>query len=358
MSDWRCAHVYYYDDERRDELILDGIRPLLARIGPAVPAAFFLRHWRQGPHVRVCVLSCDEEFHRIVEPAVSEVVEGYLRTHPSRSIVDEASLLEAHERLAEREFERGPLRPLCPDNSIRYGPYDRRLHVLNSPQAADLLEDFYIDTNELVFDMLDRVRRGSNRLTIGLDLMLATAHAMWGDITRGFISYRAHAEGFIIQASDPDRLRSVWEANFRKQSTAITRRVHTVIAMLDGGQPPAPHVRTWVDALSPFQDRAGPLVRAGELRLTMGGEAGRANGWRQENLTHSDFQQQLYGNRSYTDFMRNDPRFQSYRLMLNLLYLHLHRLGIGAVERYYLCHLAADAVEAAMDVSALALVSR
>lgn len=356
-AEWRCARVYYHDEGRTDSLLLDAVQPLLARIAPDVQAAFFVRHWRQGPHIRVCVRCPSSIFRDIVMPAVSDLVGGYLAARPSRVRLDATTLLAAHTELARREFERGPIRPIYPDNSVRYGTYDRRVHVLGSVQAAELLERFYESTNDFTFELLDATRGGASTLAIGLDLMLATAHAMWPGITRGFLSYRAHAEGFLIQAADPAGLRQAWREAFLSQSTALTQRVRVIVGMLDGQSAPAEHVRRWVDALSPFSERAEALAREGNLRLAAGGEEGLANGWRTENLVHSEFQREIYRNAAYIRYLRGDARFQRYRFLLNLLYLHLHRLGIGAVDRYYLCHLVADAVEEATGVSALSLVS-
>jgi hypothetical protein len=48
--------------------------------------------------------------------------------------------------------------------------------------------------------------------------------------------------------------------------------------------------------------------------------------------------------------------FQSYRLMLNLLYLDLGRLGLRPVERYMLCHVIANGVEEMVGSSAADLM--
>ncbi|CAL9427187.1 hypothetical protein SUDANB95_01963 [Actinosynnema sp. ALI-1.44] len=355
MTAWHCAHIFHYDDETSADLLLDAVRPLLRSIAPVVARAYFLRHWRQGPHVRVCVECSDEDLSTVVRPAVSSTVGGYLRARPSRRAVDEAALLRVHEDLARREFEPGPLRPLLPDGTIRWAPHDRRLHVLHHVEAVDLLEDFHTATNELAFDHLSRVR-GGGPATLALDLMLATAHVLWRGVTRGFLSYRAHAEGFLIQAADPARLRAAWEDGYRAHAGRLADRVRALVGALDAGRPPR-HVADWLAALAPFRPRAQALLRAGKLTLDSGGEAGRANGWQRENLPHSGFQRLLHDNAAYVRFLREDPDFQGFRLAVNLLYLHLHRVGVGAVDRYYLCHLAANAVEDAMGVSAVDLVS-
>ena len=47
------------------------------------------------------------------------------------------------------------------------------------------------------------------------------------------------------------------------------------------------------------------------------------------------------------------PQFRRYRLLVNLLYLHLTRLGIRPVDRYLLAHFAANAAEQRYAVDAV-----
>lgn len=52
-----------------------------------------------------------------------------------------------------------------------------------------------------------------------------------------------------------------------------------------------------------------------------------------------------------------EPWFHAYRLVLNLLYLHFGRLGIRPVQRYALCHMAANGVEELLGLDAVAMLS-
>ena len=45
------------------------------------------------------------------------------------------------------------------------------------------------------------------------------------------------------------------------------------------------------------------------------------------------------------------------RVALNLLYLHLARIGVRPVDRFLYCHVVADAVERARGVDAVAMVA-
>jgi hypothetical protein len=54
MRSWHALHIAYHDADK-DGLLLDGIRPALARLGADGTDAFLLRHWWRGPHLRLNV---------------------------------------------------------------------------------------------------------------------------------------------------------------------------------------------------------------------------------------------------------------------------------------------------------------
>jgi hypothetical protein len=142
---WRSVHISYHDVGGQDDLLLDAVRPLFARLGACGVRAYFLRHWRRGPRLRLHVHTDWEMFATLVRPAIDDVVGTYLRAHPSTAHpstahLDPAALLPVHKRLAEREAEERPLVPWYPDNTIRQAARDPRVAVLGSWEAADLLD--------------------------------------------------------------------------------------------------------------------------------------------------------------------------------------------------------------------------
>jgi hypothetical protein len=365
---WRAVHVYYYDEDK-DGLLLDAVRPLLRRIAGNVHSAYFVRHWRYGPHVRIPVRCTPSAFRSVVEPAVTDIVEGYLARRPSTvSLPPEHVLLPMHQRLAEMELEPGPLRPLVPDNNIVFTEHDRRLHTLGGDVGSDLLAEFYAATNNLAFAMLEEIRGGRSREFVGLSLMLAIAHSFGGEagIARGFVSFRSHSEAFLHGSSDPEGIRTRFDRQYRANAGALTALVRSVLDTVDGRADAVPFANEWVGALRPFWVRSEPLVLSGQLRLTSvapgdGGDGGgdgegadrrTATG----KLDNSPMHRLMFGSDRFRRLVFDDPRFTRYRLVLNYTYLHLARLGIMGYARFRLCHLAANAVEDALGVSALKIV--
>jgi Lantibiotic biosynthesis dehydratase C-term len=353
---WRAVYVYHYA-EAKDGLILDGIRPLLRRLDRGVERAYFVRHWRRGPHIRIPVLAEPTAFASLVEPAVTDIVGGYLTEHPSAgTLPPEEVLLPAHQRLARLEQDDGPLRPLVPDNTVLFGEHDRRLHTVDGDIGADLLAEFYAGTNHLVFRMLEEVRAGRTREILGLALMLAVAHSFGypAGIDRGFISFRSHAEAFLNTRDDGDRVREAFERQFRANRATLTRLVTAVLDTLDGRGGEVPFVAEWVDVLRPYWTRSGELVADGRLTIAPDVAADRPV-W--TGLDSSPMHRMMAASDGFRALF-NDPAFKRYRLVLNYTYLHLARLGVLGNRRFLLCHLAANAVEEALGVNAIETVRR
>lgn len=356
---WHNVHVYYFSDNQ-DYLILDAIRPLFAQLTDQIEQAFFVRHWLRGPHLRLRFVASDAQIARLISPAIERHVSTYLCAHPSTTTIDIQQMLPIYEALAEQEGEAGPFVPLQPNNSIMVMPYEQRLHAVHRPELLDIIEDFYVQTNELVFAMLDAIRGGVNRLTLSLALMIATGHTCTSHITSGFMSYRSHAELFIIRSPDPALVRKTFEEQYLKHAQALQRQLGLVLDTLDHQHTAFPFVTEWASLIRRYYERAdvlialgadNPLVPANDLTPE------------QQALWHarvskSDFHQTREENRAHWEHMIQQAWFQRYRLAQNLLYLHLSRLGVRPVERAMLGHFVANVVEARFGVSATALIGR
>ena len=332
---WHTASVYYFDDRGRDDLIVDAVRPLFAAAG--VPA-HFKRHWRRGPHVRLNFRATPRYLRREVLPRLDSTVGAFLRERPSNSTVsavDAAALLPLHVRLLDVEREHGQLWPWRADNSVHVEPYDSRAHVFGGKPAADLVAEFCTASNDAAFDAIDLVRRGrQQRLWLAFDLMVATAHAFAaGGITGGYVSFRAHAEVFMARSDEPQRWRADWNRRYRQAAGALRDRLDSAVA--GNGVTAAP----WLAALRGMRDRGFAMVDSGQLRM----EAAAAG--KQPPPDASPFLRELITNDDFHHRLMPSPAFRRYRLLLNLLYLHLTRIGVRPVDRYLLCHLVANCVE-------------
>jgi hypothetical protein len=349
MSRWHSAHVHLHDSRGMDRLILDAVEPLFARLPTD---AYFARHWIRGPHLRIQVRASDETFERVVKPLIEEIIGGHLARHPSAGHPSRAIEEKAHQRLAELERESGPLLPWHADNTIRYEPYDQRLHVLGTVRAAEQLADFHVATTPLAFAVLRRVAGGEQRLDLLISLMMATAYTACPPLTRGYISYRSHAEGFFANAADGAGMRSRFDAVYEANRQGLDSRLTEVMSSVDNGDDGVPLVQEWVAVVRHFKERAERLEGEGALPLpdplpaAARGEAPPDDAWR----GISDFHQALYGNAEVVDQL-TASWFTVYRVLLNYQYLLFSRVGVTPVERFMLCHLTATTVENRYDLA-------
>jgi hypothetical protein len=228
--------------------------------------------------------------------------------------------------------------------------------------------------------MLDHVRAGrDDKGQLGMNLMLTVAHTA-APITRSFVSYRAHAEGYLTWAADPAASRAAFDRAYADRRTELTERVRTVIAALDDPAAPAvPFVREWAALLAAYRARITPLLEAGELPLPMTNPAAPNQATLDQTTLNQttlnpatprlgavpvpqrepgELHRLILTSPDYHRAVFEQPAFLNYRVVLNYTYLHLTRMGLTPLDRFGLCHLTANAVEEVYGLSAVDLIRR
>jgi hypothetical protein len=120
-----------------------------------------------------------------------------------------------------------------------------------------------------------------------------------------------------------------------------------VTATVDGAEPR----RGWIEALRTVRERGFELVDSGALPMArLAPEEEPPSGTTPFLLT-------LLANDDLHDRMMVSAPFRHYRLLLNLLYVQLTKLGIRPGERALLGHLLADTVEDTYTVDATTLIA-
>jgi Lantibiotic biosynthesis dehydratase C-term len=355
---WRSAHVHYHDDP--SGLLVDAVRPLLDRLRDAdgVRRAYWTRHWRLGPHIRINVDATPEAHQHQVWPAVATVVGEYLREHPSTTQLDPQALAEVHRQLAHHEEDSGPLTPWRPNNSVVETDYEDRSAVLTET-LANLAIDFYCDTNGMALGSLNAAPGHRQRLSLAFDLLTATAHQFAEQGLRwGAASLRAHSEGIRREPHGPTLLRR-WEGTFADNTAALTGRARTITSALDEATiADLPHVHRWVSHLGRFHDRIVDYVDQGRISRNnpiLGDPGGKP--LLTTILRHSELVRLGAASPGYQAIGRT-TWYHAYRICLNLLFLHLARLGLTQLDRLSICYLVARASEEIHQTSFLQLLSQ
>jgi hypothetical protein len=167
-----------------------------------------------------------------------------------------------------------------------------------------------------------------------------------GGARLGFVSFRAHADTFLARAADQRRVRAAWDRLYQEARPALTARLRTVVTALDSAVGATP-VRGWIGALEAVRERGLALVDAGALTMDHPSRPSKGS---------TPFLRDLLACDDFRDHVKPSPAFRRYRLMLNLLYLQLTRIGVRASERYLLGHLVANTAEEIYGVDAATLM--
>jgi hypothetical protein len=347
---WWTVCLSYHDEKGIDDLVLDAVRPLLAEFRPDgdVTAGYYLRHWRRGPHVRLNVSTTSAGLRHDVLPAVDRHVGRFLRDRPSTARLDVAALAPEYRRLAWVEEDDGPLWPVRPDNSISVEPYESRAPVLGGDEAAEFVAAFHVASTPAAFAAAVQMRAEGRRLLTALELMAATAHAFSGvGLQRGFVSFRAHADIYLARHPGRSDVRAAWDRLYDRSGAALRERlIDLVSAPAAGGV-----CGEWTGALASVLNRGYALVDAGAMFVN------RVRVDREPPGEATEFLRALLANQDFRDRMMPTAAFRRYRLVLNMLYLHLTKLGIRPAERAMLGHLLANAVEGLYGVDAATVVA-
>jgi len=345
---WHSAHIHHHDKNGIDELILGVVQPVLAQLPADVKRCYFLRHWRRGPHVRVQVECSDHDWRELVYPLIERSALAYLREHPSSGHPNPAGEQRMHRQLAELEKEWGTLVPWHPDNSVRDEPYDRRLHVLGTDEAAELLARFHSDSTPLALGLLGEGY--SQRLDRAVTLMFATAEAAGPPTGWGFLSYRSHAESYLAQMAEPARARDRLEAVYQANRGGLASRMTAAVQAARSQRECERWLADWLGVVRRYVQLVGELHAAGRLPLPDLIPADAAIN-ETPNGRLSKFHWALLGNEPVRRELNDAAWFTIYRVILNYQYLLLTRVGIPAAQRYLLCYMAARTVENAYGIT-------
>ncbi|MGR6919254.1 thiopeptide maturation pyridine synthase [[Actinomadura] parvosata] len=352
---WHSFHVYYYGSVK-DHLVLEAVRPLFRSLDGTVERMYYAPHWLRGSHLRLNFQCTPGALATSVRPRVYARVGAFLERCPSPVAPVPAADVRMHRRLAEVEHEYGPLFPWHDDNSIIEAPFDRRVEMLGDAAELALVAEFHSDIMDLAFRMTEAIVAGTPRWRIGFDLLCALAASISKiGLKGGFMAFRAHAEGFLTGYQEGRALRPRWDDYYGRNRAQFVGRLEEVVAFLGNGEGHVPFVTEWLSLIFRYMKRAEILVAEGKMRrratskeeVAFIAQVGR----------NSAFHREMSRNEAWREILASDS-FIASRVVLNLAYAHLTRLGIDPSHRHFICHALANATEESLGVSAEELVGQ
>ncbi|GAA2094592.1 thiopeptide-type bacteriocin biosynthesis protein [Streptomyces albiaxialis] len=292
-GEWLSAHVYHAGN--RIPLLVECVDPLFARLRAEglADGCYFLRHWLEGPHIRLRIRPADGALPRVLEE-VEAAVHAFLRRRPSvydpENDLSDAQyrqrfLLEFSEEQWQERYGPDLVRmPRRPNNSLAYVAYEPELERYGGPAGVELAEWQADRSSALVLELLKAARTHikSVRLGIAGQVMAALALGLLEDVPRtaAFLEWRVAAWEHLFR----DR-HAEYEAAYRRMAPSLGTRVEDLYEGVVRGRTErlAGFVRQWAEHGAELREPVDAAAARGELRFRRpgGGNGPRGEGeWR------------------------------------------------------------------------------
>lgn len=353
---WQTIHIYYYD-ANKDDLLLDCVRPLFKTLRERDWAEhlYFVRHWHGGSHLRLHIAADPRLFREKIAPYVQDEAERYLQRHPSTTPFSEKDARKQYER--RETYNAHQYVTLRPDNSLEIAPYEDLSPTIGSAGAARLLEAYYEETCDTAFALIEQTRNNyTARLNLCFDQLVAiVATSPFLPLDRAYMSYRSHAEGFIVgepETEEPRLRRQRLEKAYQERYAAVSQRLRHLLALLTRAPDRLP---PWLASMIELHRRYGQqayeAAQSGILQLKKHEDTARAR--QRMRLEESEYLTSAFSSPAVMDYI-DTPVVVAHRTGLNLLYLHLHRIGMLNEDRYMLDYYIARSIEELLEIDPLA----
>lgn len=360
-AQWHSIHLYYYDTNK-DDLLLDCVHPLFTTLQEQgeLERAYFTRHWSGGSHIRLQMYADPTIFQTTIVPYVEDKVGAYLQVHPSTKQISEKAASQQYARRSLSSLEAPVYEALRPNNSLEVSSYEDLSKTIGSEAAARLLEEYYVETGELAFALLEQTRNNyTARLNVCFDQLVAlVATSPFLPIKRAYMSYRSHVEAYITcepQIEEPNLRRSRLEKAYTQRREIITKRMQHLLSLIENTPERLPTwLATMIDIHRRYGERAFREAEAGVLRLKTNEdfEAHRDH----VKLESSAYRLAVVNNPTVLQ-ASNTPLIVAHRIELNFLYLQLSRIGMLNEDRYILDYYIASTIEELFSIDPVAAMS-
>ncbi|RDZ28628.1 lantibiotic dehydratase [Lysobacter silvisoli] len=357
---WHALRIAYFGD--RGPLILGPVAEAIetAKRDFGVERAFFLPHWKFGPHIDL-VLRCDSESYALrVLPAIQAIVERWIAEHPSQVRIDPEEYEKTSRWIGTFEIDSGPYLPLLKDNTVAPVPYLRPKTLL-IPAVAESKELMLSDCAELILALYRLKDADRDAFFITLHSMLAaTANTPKAGAKEGYMSMRSHADYFFAAYDTDNALRGRFDQVDAKHQARLDRATAAVVAgRYDETGLPAPFVRVledWVRALAEVDARSKRIVESHYQELVGQNDQFMDMATQMRQDVPDEFFQRIeqrqiseigdaFINTKAGKEALQKPAFLAYRINVNFFYALLPLLEVAPIQKFLLCHVLSNSVE-------------
>ncbi|VEG27712.1 lantibiotic dehydratase C-terminal domain-containing protein [Actinomyces howellii] len=331
QSPWYYINMYRWDADY-SLLVTQVLVPLEAEFSLGTRwTCYFETDWYRGPHLTLALRN-DGASERQPE-VVSSAVKRYMKKLPASRPTNPHDYLDLHRKLYRYEDRRGHIFPWVHDGSITIGDIRRRVEHVGEG-AASVIDQFYADMFVSELAILPAVNLKSHSLDqYSLDVLLQCALRFSNSgLSATAPSFMSHSQGYL--AVQPNTtLAERWERNFSSFKDQLINYVDQVSRNND----PVPGTGDTPAVVLLLQEYFSHGSYFESFRPT--------GNWATEISQVSAFHEALTGNETWVEAVSDDDWFARYRMVLNLVYLHLAKMGLSPHRRFYLCYLLSRAVE-------------
>ncbi|MGP4060418.1 thiopeptide-type bacteriocin biosynthesis protein [Halobacillus sp. H74] len=309
---WVGLHVFYHDLSRLDHLLVRGIRPIIneLKINEDIQKYFFIRYWDGGPHVRVRLLTQDNNFKRVKAEA-KKSISSYFEKNPSKVNLEPQRY---YNDLNEQE------KVLYENHTIKEFKYNPEYQRYGGEYAMRVAESFFKSSSDVSLSLIKRYTDDRNKLySVAKDMMLLTACSFFPlneHLIDFFKSYSKYFKVYERNEVNDSKVFRYWNSSYHKQSEQLKNQIKPLISYVSHGE---------VEQLSAlykywFTESERTCVELDGL-------------YERQLLIHPLNGKEL-------DSTNNSEKIESYvSYVQSYIHMHNNRLGINPIEESYLAYL-------------------
>ncbi|WP_339191810.1 lantibiotic dehydratase C-terminal domain-containing protein [Bacillus sp. FSL K6-1003] len=339
---WKSIRIYYYDNY--DHLISKLIPKLLpnSSVFRAIPDQierfYFTRHWIGGPHIRLNFELNDDKNWESLYKIISCQIERFLVEYPSKStLVNKnwdkytTALLKLEQQKAHENETK-----LHPDNFWEIDEYSIRSSMYGGEKGAQLAENFYSDTTDIVCDLVSySINKPNDRINLFIQMMAALVYCTHINF---YISYRSHFEGHMNVLTNKDKIKEkvsmAYESKKDWYLSLVKDTFQKVEEIQSGKLLNDDLINKWVEIVTEYHKLILKEVQLGLLPFQPDSKS---------FSRISDFHQNAYSNQIVQDFSSTSV-FQAQRFLFSFMYNIFNVMGVTPLKRSYLCYFAAESI--------------
>jgi thiopeptide-type bacteriocin biosynthesis protein len=245
---WRAFHLFYFDDEHVDALIVEADR-LIRELAPRPRTWFFIRYNMGGMHLRVRLRDCPECFDEVLR-CLRDKAGALAQSRPAKPGIPAGGVPDDDGRIHD-------------PGSVVETPYVPETDRYGGPHALPENEALFEFSTSIAVKVIgatlgDRPRRAR----LAIDMMLALATVATEDEKGLGRFFQAYSQFWALQYFQADEAP---EGSHVTDASAVESRLRTLRDYAASDAPPATPSQLWFRGLADARRRFESLCASGKL---------------------------------------------------------------------------------------------